>query len=301
MADFGITSTAPGVVPFGAGVTVGSITTYTAGPFDTVAGTWSLVEKDLPDYAEGAWSCTNQNGGAYNAGSVTLGLADNVTCTITNLFAKLAVVKSASPAFYSKAGDVITYTVTTTNVGAATLTNVGVSDPLIPQLSSWTCTVDGAAVTLPVASLAPGKSIVCKATYTITQADVDNVNKSIPNTACAISAQTSKPVCDDERVYESELAIVKTSNVQLYDAVGDVITYTVKATEHRQLPAQQRGRDRQAAGHQARQLHLQPCGARGVAGARCQHHLHRHPYHHAGRLRRWLGAQHRLRRLRPDP
>ena len=59
---------------------------------------------------------------------------------------------------------------------------------------------------------------------------MDNVNKSIPNTACAISAQTSKPVCDDERVYESELAIVKTSNVQLYDAVGDVITYTVTAT-----------------------------------------------------------------------
>ena len=58
---------------------------------------------------------------------------ETVTCTITNLFAKLAVVKSASPAFYSKAGDVITYTVTTTNVGAATLTNVGVSDPLIPQ------------------------------------------------------------------------------------------------------------------------------------------------------------------------
>ena len=32
VADFGITTTAPGVVPFGAGVTVGSITTYTAGP-----------------------------------------------------------------------------------------------------------------------------------------------------------------------------------------------------------------------------------------------------------------------------
>ena len=230
VSDFGITTTAPGVVAFGAGVTNGSITTYMSGPFDTFAGTWSLAEKDLPDYAEGTWTCTNQDGGALNAGSVTLGLAENVTCTITNLFAKLSVVKSASPAFYSKAGDLISYTVTTTNVGAATLTNVGVNDPLIPQLSSWTCTVDGAAVTLPVASLAPGKAIVCKATYTVTQADVDNVNKSIPNTACAISAQTSKPVCDDERVYESELSIVKTSNVQTYDAVGDVIAYTVKAT-----------------------------------------------------------------------
>ncbi len=202
-----------------------------------VPGTYTSTEAVTPDWVLDSIVCDDGQSQNPSSGSLVdrkatfkLDAGETVKCTFTNLFAKLSVVKSASPAFYSKAGDLITYTVTTTNVGAATLTNVGVSDPLIPQLASWACTVDGAAVTLPVASLAPGKAIVCKATYTVTQADVDNANKSIPNTACAISAQTSKPVCDDERVYESELSIVKTSNVQTYDAVGDVITYTVKAT-----------------------------------------------------------------------
>ena len=156
---------------------------------------------------------------------------ETVKCTFTNLLAKLTVVKTASPQFYSKAGEVITYTVTATNTGAATLTNVGVTDVLTPSNLPVPMTCNPV---LP-ATLAPGAAVVCTGTYTITQSDIDNAN-SVSNSACAISAQTSKPVCDDETVRESKIAIVKTSDFQTYGRASDVITYTVKVTNIGDVP-----------------------------------------------------------------
>jgi len=74
-------------------------------------------------------------------------------------------------------GDVLTYTITATNDGTTSLTNVEVSDPMIsPTLE--TC-----------ATLAPGASCVLTGTYTVTQADVDA--GSIVNTASV--ERTAKP------------------------------------------------------------------------------------------------------------
>uniref|UniRef100_UPI0026262B82 DUF7507 domain-containing protein n=1 Tax=Winogradskyella sp. TaxID=1883156 RepID=UPI0026262B82 len=69
------------------------------------------------------------------------------------------------------AGDTITYTFTVTNTGNVTLSNIVVTDPLV--------TVVGG----PLSSLAPGAvdSTTFTATYTITQADIDN--GSFANTA----------------------------------------------------------------------------------------------------------------------
>ncbi len=68
--------------------------------------------------------------------------------------------KSASAA-PNAAGSTIDYTFTITNSGNVTLTDVGVSDPNIGE------------VTCPVATLAPAASTICSAAYTLTQADVD--------------------------------------------------------------------------------------------------------------------------------
>ena len=65
-----------------------------------------------------------------------------------------------------KAGDVITYTMTTRNTGTVTVDNVVIADPM-PGLSALDCTP------APGASLAPGDEMTCTATYTVTQADVD--------------------------------------------------------------------------------------------------------------------------------
>ncbi len=185
---------------------------------DLPAGSYTASESmNVSDYVAGAW------GGACDAqGNVDLALGENLICTITNYYAELTIKKSADPAFYAKEGDIIGYTVTATNSGMATLTNVDVSDALIDSLDSWTC-----APEIP-ATLAPGDSITCTAEYEITAADVDE--GSVPNTACASSDETSQDVCDNETVYLSELAIVKSADVDYFTAAGDQVVYTVKAT-----------------------------------------------------------------------
>lgn len=65
---------------------------------------------------------------------------------------------------YVNAGDQITYALTATNTGSVTLSEVRIEDPLA---SVGVCTPSQPA------QLAPGESLVCPATYTVSQADVD--------------------------------------------------------------------------------------------------------------------------------
>ena len=91
---------------------------------------------------------------------------------------QLSLTKSASIESYSAAGTPVTYTFVITNTGSVTLSNVAVSDPM-PGLSSVSCPGGGSVV----ASLAPGASATCTATYTTTAADVSA--GSITNVATA--------------------------------------------------------------------------------------------------------------------
>ncbi|MGC1269079.1 MAG: DUF11 domain-containing protein [Croceibacterium sp.] len=78
------------------------------------------------------------------------------------------------------AGDVANYTVTVTNTGNVTLTNVTVVDPLTGQ-------------NITGVTLAPGASQTYNTSYTLTQADLDNNgggDGDIDNTATADSDQT---------------------------------------------------------------------------------------------------------------
>ncbi|MEZ5191695.1 MAG: hypothetical protein R2734_03700 [Nocardioides sp.] len=69
------------------------------------------------------------------------------------------------------AGDTISYSLVVTNTGNVTLTGVTVTDPTVGPVSC------------PVTTLAPGVSVTCTATYTLTQADVDAGH--VANTATA--------------------------------------------------------------------------------------------------------------------
>jgi len=84
------------------------------------------------------------------------------------------------------AGDVLTYTITATNDGPSTLTNVVVTDNLITPTGGTT----------PCASVAPLGTCTLIGTYTITAADV--VAGQIVNEATADSAETP-PVTDDNQ------------------------------------------------------------------------------------------------------
>ena len=85
MGDFGITTSA-GALVFGAAVEAPADTfTYTAATLSVAPGTYTLAELALAGYTPAAWTCTNGDGGAFDAGSVTLAAGDpTVTCSITN-------------------------------------------------------------------------------------------------------------------------------------------------------------------------------------------------------------------------
>src|SRR4029077_16844718 len=59
--------------------------TYTAATLEVAPGTYTLAEPALAGYEPTAWTCTNGDGGAFDAGSVTVEAGDvPVTCSITN-------------------------------------------------------------------------------------------------------------------------------------------------------------------------------------------------------------------------
>ena len=82
-----------------------------------------------------------------------------------------------------KVGDVIHYSYLVTNAG-----NVTLHDPITVSDDKAT---DESCPALPVGGLAPGESITCSASYTITQADLDA--GSLTNVASATDGATTSP------------------------------------------------------------------------------------------------------------
>ncbi|MDP4157739.1 MAG: hypothetical protein Q8929_19095, partial [Bacillota bacterium] len=123
-------------------------------------------------------------------------------------------------------GDVLTYTVTATNTGSVTLTNVHVSDPLTTP-SAITC-----------ATVAVGATCVLSGTHTVTATDVSH--GSINNTGSATASQLtgsfsssiSTPVAGGNPAMTVAKVLASNADGDGSGTVtlGDVLTYTVTAT-----------------------------------------------------------------------
>ncbi len=117
-------------------------------------------------------------------------------------------------------GDVITFDIVTTNTGNMTLTGVMVTDDLADL---GECDAE-----LPT-TLAPGETITCEATHTVTQADIDA--GIYTNVATADSDQTDP--CDAEETVEfeqsPELRLDKTVTSEGPYDLGDTVTYSLVA------------------------------------------------------------------------
>jgi hypothetical protein len=111
----------------------------------------------------------------------------------------------------------VTYTYTVTNTGGVTLTNVTVTDPLVPALP-------GCAV----ATLAPGDSVTCTGTHQATQDEIDN--GVITGAATGTGTPTTppgRPPADPvsaeapTQVAVAAIALTKTANRGFVEAAGD--------------------------------------------------------------------------------
>ena len=127
-------------------------------------------------------------------------------------------------------GDPIDYTFAVTNTGTVTLTDVRVTDLLVPSI--------GCPSGHPLASLAPGASETCTGTYAITQADIDAGVRDNTATASGEDPQ-GNPVSDKDGHSEPipdppSIALVKDGALDVGgDGVaspGDLIDYTFEVT-----------------------------------------------------------------------
>jgi uncharacterized repeat protein (TIGR01451 family) len=133
--------------------------------------------------------------------------------------AALILDKTASPTTYDSMGDIISYSYLLTNSGNVTLTG--------PFTITDDKTLNEAC---PVtATLAPGASITCTATYVITQLDLDA--GLVTNVATGhgffgttiVDSNSDTETVTGER--EAGLILDKTASPTTYDSMGDIISY----------------------------------------------------------------------------
>ena len=174
----------------------------------TCTGTDTITQADID-----AGSVTNTASGTD--GSVTTPpVSETVTADQT---ADLSIAKTALSVDYANVGDLVNYEYLVTNTGNVTITDpITVSDDKIASIS---------CPALPGGALAPAATLVCTATYTVTQDDIDN--GSVTNIASAsIPGTTSSPDnATVNAVQAPELSITKTAGQASFSAVGDVLTY----------------------------------------------------------------------------
>jgi len=150
------------------------------------------------------------------------------TVTVTSS-SGISVVKTADMTSVTKAGDVIGYALVVTNTGGTTLTNVSVAD------TSFTGKGTAPTITCPQTTLAPAEIMTCHASYTVVQADVDQLS-SIANTAQATgkdpsnATQTGDSTATVPVQATSGISVTKTAGVTDVAEAGDVIDYTLVVT-----------------------------------------------------------------------
>ena len=184
----------------------------------TCTNTYTITQADL------------DAGSVTNTATASIGrmVSNPASATVNAVRAPgIGLTKTAAPPTYNAVGQVITYTYTITNTGNVTLgpAQFTVSDDHIgvPLGTAFNC---GPAAT----TLAPGASVSCTNTYTITQADLNA--GSVTNTATASGAgQTSLPATATVNAVQGPaIGLTKTALPITYNAVGQVITYTYTIT-----------------------------------------------------------------------
>ncbi|WP_340114992.1 DUF7507 domain-containing protein [Maribellus mangrovi] len=158
---------------------------------------------------------------ASATGNTTLGdpvsaLDEAISKAVTS--SAIDIAKKAKVKTFDSVGDVISYTITVSNAGNTTLSNVVLTDTLT-------------GLTQPLGTMAPGDIQTVSTSYTIKQADMDrgvlyNTATVIANNPKGASIENQ----DTEKVsalQSPSIGITKTVSDTTYDATSDVLTYNL--------------------------------------------------------------------------
>jgi uncharacterized repeat protein (TIGR01451 family) len=193
-------------------------TTLAPGATLTCTASYTIKQSDLD-----AGSITNEATGAASFhGNPVTSLPDTATVN-ANQSPDLELAKSAAPGTYDAVGQSISYSYVLKNAGNVTLSGpFSVADDKIVSPSTVTCPQP--------ASLAPGATLTCTASYAVTQADLDA--GSVTNTAKAQAFFNGSPVPSNQAqatvnaIQKGGITLVKTAAESTYVKVGDVIHYS---------------------------------------------------------------------------
>ncbi|MEO7007253.1 MAG: hypothetical protein ABI275_00300 [Terrimesophilobacter sp.] len=164
---------------------------------------------------------------AVYGGSIASTPSTNVT-TIPRV-SGLAIVKTVNLATYSTVGDVLSYNATVTNDSNVTVTAVTVSDRA-PGMGAFA--TDCGAIN---ATMQPHDTITCQASYTVTQSDLDTgpVANIASTTGTVPSGATIGPFSDtatSTAIQAASLGLTKSVAEPTFDAIGDLLHYTITAS-----------------------------------------------------------------------
>ena len=138
----------------------------------------------------------------------------------------ITLVKSAVPASYAAAGQLITFSYLVTNTSRVTLADIAVNDTL-PGVTSVRC---------PQPTLPPGGSQTCTATYQTTATDLDVGSITNVATAQGNPPGSATPVISDPgrgtvpAVQQPAITIRKSAQPATFGKVGQVISYSYLVT-----------------------------------------------------------------------
>jgi uncharacterized repeat protein (TIGR01451 family) len=190
-------------------------TTLGPGATETCTATYTTTTADVD---RGSITNTGTATGTSPSGKVVTDTSDVDIPAIDR--PEITLVKSADTPHFTAPGTLITYTYEVLNSGNQTLDPVTVSDPM-PGLSALSC---------PETSLAPGDMETCSATYTTTQADVDDGGVTNTATASGDPPQGAPPVTDTSTLTVPALQhpgirLVKSADATDFSAPGVSIMY----------------------------------------------------------------------------
>jgi hypothetical protein len=204
--------------------------TLAAGANETCTATYTLTQADV-DSGSVTNSATAGGTPPENGGTPPTSPPSEVTVPIPDNPA-ITVAKTASASKATEAGQKITYSFKVTNTGNVTLRNVTVNE------GDFSGTGELSDVVCPEPTLASGAAETCTATYTVTQADIDN-GGSITNTATATGTPpnggtppVSPPSSSTVTVEQSpSMTVVKSASTDGASyKVGEVVTYSFVVT-----------------------------------------------------------------------
>nr|WP_231118286.1 OmpA family protein [Lysobacter silvisoli] len=201
------------------------VTTLAPGASTTCTASYTVTQADID---AGSVTNTATASGTDPSGGTTTSPPSSATVTV-NANPVLTLTKTATPTTVSAVGDTVAYSFAVTNSGNVTIANLVINE------TAFSGTGTAPVVTCPVATLAPGASTTCTASYTVTQADIDA--GSVTNTATASGTDpgnnpaTSPPSSATVTVNPAPaLTLTKTATPTTVSAVGDTVAYSFAVT-----------------------------------------------------------------------